>query len=400
MTGERVAPSKSFMILGGITLVAVLVAAFIVVIENADRTLDFEGRVLFPELSYRINDVARITIETKDQTFDVVRDADGVWSLPGKGGYSPALSPLRLTVQGMASLKLTEAKTARADMHAAIGLKSPSEDGEGVLIGLYSASDETLALLLVGNTQGRGRGSTPNSYYVRLPESNQTWLAQSILDVKDEETDWIETSLFKEVVRDDIQSVSVTPLEGPAYLLERYTPESPDFLLGFVPEGRAPKAAFNLNTTAYALAGLSITDVKPAAEIDFGDAARATYRLFNGLVLDLELLKQDEAYWVSFIADAKDPLISSGADDHEPAPERELDMADSNVPSIEDTSVDNQALASRITARTDGWAFRIAEFKFNQFTKSLDSLLEPRKEETESDTSEDSTDDAPEVRDY
>ncbi len=386
MANGKAHPSRSFAILGGITFAAVLAAAFVITFENADRTSDFERRLLFPELSDRAEDVARITIETKDETFDVVRDANGRWSLPGKGGYRPALPPIRLTIQGLAALELTESKTERPELHQEIGLGAPADDGDGVLIGLYGADDDVIARVIVGNTQRRGRGSMPNVFYVRLPESNQTWLARSILEVKDEQTDWIDADII-DVARDDIRSVSVMPLDGPAYLLERESAESTDFALGVVPDGRTPKAAFNLNSTAYALAGLSITDVKPADEIDFADGARATYRLFNGLILDLDLVEGDDEHWVSFMADAEEALpAAETARDRESA---DGTAGESETPLAPETSIENpRDEAASVNERTEGWAFGIAEFKFDQMTKTLDSLLEPPEDESATDASE------------
>ncbi len=386
--------NRSTLILAGVTALAVALAAYVLGSQRSDRAPVFQPQRMFADLAAHMDSVARISIRTEAEHFDVVRQDDGIWVLPEKGDYPASRQAVRTTLLALARLELIEPKTARAERHAALGLVAPEDKGRAVAVALYGADGKALARLLVGDEAPFDMGREA-AFYVRAPDGAQTWLARAPARIRSDLVDWIEQEVLA-LARPDIKSVQVIPANGPSYVLARADAEVSDMTLQEPPAGRTPKPGYILNTTAFAPVGMTITDVRPAADIDFSAAARAIYTTFDGVAYTLDLAAQEGGYWVRIAAapvaleersvqDAGE-VVEEAADDDETATAAPAETAETAEATTAEEAAgpDPAETAARSNARTTGWAFAIAEYKYDQMVKPLDELLEAPEEEASS----------------
>ena len=352
---------RNLIALASVAVLAVIVA-FIVVMEQDTTTAPvFQAQPMFPKLQDRLNDVIKIEIETKDETFSVER-RDESWTLPSRDNFPADVSVVRRTLIDLAALELIEKKTAQSARHKSIGLDAPSDGGDGVLVRIYGGDDLPIAGAIVSSFQP---GGGTDRLYVRWPAEDQTWIAKGDLDLSERAEQWIATDVLA-VKRADIRAVDVVPFEGPPYRLSRDNDETPDFTLETVPEGRKAKPAYSWNTTGFALTSLNISDVRATTAAWSLDKGRVTYELFDGTVLTFGLAGQeDDLQWLTLV-DARAPAPMPQEPGEAPTAE--------DIPELEKDPGDRVA---QIRARMDGWDFAIPQFKFEQFVKPLEELLEP-----------------------
>jgi len=137
---------------------AILAAAIVVsagatlVLRARDKApvADAAGQLVFPNLTQRIDGVARIEIERNGDKFELVRAGDGAWTMPAKGGYPADFQQIRKVALETAGLRIVEARTANPALHAEIDLDGAGKDQKAVRVTLSGAQGETFASLLVG----------------------------------------------------------------------------------------------------------------------------------------------------------------------------------------------------------------------------------------------------------
>jgi len=354
--------SQNLIALGSVAVLAAIVAFIVVMEQDTTTTPVFQAQPMFPKLQDRLNDVIKIEIETKDETFRVER-RDDIWTLPSRDNFPADLSVVRRTLIDLADLELIEKKTAQAARHQSIGLDDPAEGGEGVLVRVYGGDDLPIAGAIVSSFQP---GGGADRLYVRWPAEDQTWIAKGGLELSERAEQWIATDVLT-VKRSDIAAVDVVPFEGPAYRLSRASADIPDFTLETVPEGRKTKPAYSWNTTGFALTSLNISDVRSTIAAWSLDKGLVTYELFDGTMLTFGLAEGEDGdvNWLTLV-DATAPTPALPVPGEAPTAE--------DIPELIGNPADR---IGEIRARMDGWDFGIPPFKFEQFVKPLEELLEP-----------------------
>ncbi|MGH6870262.1 MAG: DUF4340 domain-containing protein [Rhizomicrobium sp.] len=299
----------------------------------------------FPNLASHIREIARIHVESKAGTFDVVLKPYKGWVIPQRNDYPASFETLKGTIVGFAALMTIEPKTARRDWLPKVGLGAPPK-GDGTLIELRDDHNRVLAAMIVGKSVDIGDPNGSIGLFVRKPDSSQSWLVKSPVEFKSGASDWIEKNVM-DVDRARIAEVDVDPAGGESYEARREKPSDADFAVADLPKGRELSDPGAADAVATAVAGFTFDDARPARDFDFGDAARHITKTFDGLSVTVQTIKQGDDYWATVAAD----------------------------------SAPGKALAAReareIDARTDGWAYKLPAPEGQLFMTGLDSLLKP-----------------------
>lgn len=336
---------RRLAIFAGATLVMVLLAIAALWQESVETSSHFTPRAFFPGLAARLNDAARVHIESKKGAFDVALVPGKGWILPGRNNYPASLDEIRQTLVGMAALEIVEPKTARADWLHYLNLDAPPK-GDGVLIRVDDASGKEIASLIAGKSEDVGDQSGAVGLFVRKPDETQSWLATSPFEPKSDPSDWMDKTVLA-IDRARIQEVDVTPASGPAYVVRRDKPSDADFALSPVPKGREVANDAAPDGVAASITGFAFDDIQPASKFDFSKATRLVSKTFDGLTVTVNAIQQGTDVWATVAAEA----------------------APGNAAA--------QKEASEINARASGWAYKLPAYKGQQVMTTLESLLKP-----------------------
>jgi hypothetical protein len=240
--------------------VVLLVAAIIAYGSRRGSGPTGERALLYPALADRINDVESIGILGPDGAFTIARSGDE-WTVVEKGGYPAQFQKVKSAVVGVSELEIVEPKTSRPDLYERLGVSQPGEaDARSMLLTLRDASGQEIVSLIVGD---QSTGST-NRRFVRRAGEEQSWLAQGDLSIDADAMEWIERNIVG-IQRDRIQNVEITHPDGESVFIYRDSEDQRDFTVSDIPEDRELTFAGAAGGIATGLAFLRIEDVARVA---------------------------------------------------------------------------------------------------------------------------------------
>jgi len=352
-------------VLGGVTALMVLLAAVAVTSQRRALTSDFQPRIMFPDLSARVNDAAKIEIASRLEQVTVLRDTDNpeVWRVVEKADYPARADMVKRTVVGLAELELVEERTAQPDWHKHINLTAPDAKGTGVRVAIYDAEGGEMAALIAGKRDGAADIDAKGSIYVRRPDAAQTYLARGAFNLTQSAAAWLDTRVIDlEPAR--VHSVEVTPAAGAAYAVEAVeavlagdtpagaTPEgggdTGSYRIRDLPPDRQPITDYAVTGIGNALVNLRFVDVVPRSDVTLDMPVTSVFRTADGLEITVVAEKQDTTYYALF-----DARAAAGAD----------------------AAVGEEA--ARLAARLAPYAFALPTTKGADMTRTLDTLTEP-----------------------
>jgi len=329
------------------------------------------GALVFPGLAAKINDAAKLTLQSASGKFTVERKGED-WVVADKYDYPAKFDMVKQELVGLAQLKTVEAKTAEPSLYSRLEVEDVGATGaKGELVTLQDAKGDKLASLILGKRHyGRGVDEAVE-IYVRNPTDAQSWLASGTLDRNDDVKQWLQRDIV-DLERERVREVTVVPADDKPYSLSRDKPGDGDFTLANVPPEDKAKSAYELNSVTGALAVLLLDDVLPAKDLKADAKLLRTleYKSFDGLVVDLALYQQDAKTWLR-IKTAYDP---AGALPPPAAGTVTTGAAEAKLKSADEVKKE----AETINARGKDWAFGLAPADLVNLEKKFSDLIEPK----------------------
>jgi hypothetical protein len=332
---------RTLTILGSAALVFAAAAGMVLWQRAAEGIARYTPVSFLPGFAEKVKDAARIEINGHDGRFVVALAPEG-WVLPERGNYPADFAEVRQTLITLQQLTTIAPKTARPDWLHHLSLDDPPR-GLGTELTVKDGSGAVLARLVFGNVEDLG-GNAGTAIFVRHPGQTQSYLAKAVFPLHGAVANWISHSIF-DVGPGRLQEIVVTPATGPGFAVGRERPL--DNVSVLRPQLTNPN--FNLvNQLGFAVAGFSIIDVQPASGLDFGKATLVEARTFDGLAVQLRVVRLGQDYWAQVSA--------------LPAPK----AGDAIIQE-----------AAAINARAKGWAFRLPPEKGAALMGTLADLATP-----------------------
>lgn len=426
--------TKRFPILAAVALVAIAIAVFVVMRRAPEAEGSLVGGPVLPGLADKLNDVSSVRfVKAGETTFMTLDRADDGWTIAERDGYPADPAKVRLALINLGETKVLEPKTADPERYAQLGVQDLDQSGaEGTRVEL--GGDGVDARLIVGKASSQGEGT-----YVRHVGEAQSLLATGNLVPDPEISAWLRREIV-DIPSTRIREIELAQGDGAPFRVYKDAEGDANFKVADVPRGREVQSDYVANGLASMFSGLTLEDVARDSDDARGDATlhRATYRMFDGLVVHLEAWRhaadseeaggegkafmrlsvdldeerarakvvadlereqadaaaaaqsghEDDAApdAVSVGEDASSGMATSDASVGEmPAVPGDATAADGDEPA---TQVDveartNERLAElrterdELNARVQGWVFEIPAFKFGNVDKTLDDMLKP-----------------------
>jgi hypothetical protein len=345
--------------LAGVTAIAVIFAAIALWQRASTGESEFAATLMFPSLKANIAKVATIQIETKDASFNVVKNAEGMWTVPDKANFPADQNAVLKTIMGLSELSLVEQRTSRADWHEKLGVGLPKSGGAGTLVTMKDAKGDVLASAIAGSPVEGASAGGRQAIYVRHANQPQTFVARGNFAPPTAPAQWLDKR-FIELAPDRVKTAALKPFKGRPYTVTRNKPQDQNFrIVESIPAGRVLRTENEPNGIGNALLGLSFDDVRRQTPADTANAATAEFTTFDGLKLTFGLTEQDRDFWLTVQA-AADPTV-------QPPPAQGGSTLKPDVAKE----------AKEINQLVSGWAFKIPRYKGTLLTAPLEDLLRP-----------------------
>ena len=345
-------------------LVAISAALYFSTQRNAQRTdsRDVQGLPLLPSLASELNTVSSLSVLKGSPTPVVTVHKQGEqWTVAERANYPADVSKLRKLLLALSDAKIREEKTSDPANYSIIGVEDPTKPGAtGAQIELIAKQGKQD--VIVGKPVEQGN-------FVRRVGEKSSYIVEPGISFEAEPRFWIDTRLL-DISADKIQSIQFKPETGPTYTVRRVTEPKPDegkksastestaataptvptapaapaaeasskFVLEGVPSGRQAADSNALAPSPTTFSNLNDDDVSALGDIDFSKPSTVTLALSDGSVITLTGAAVGEKRWIQ-VAAPKDAALS---------------------------------------AKTNGRAFEIASYRYDQIFKPLEQLLVPK----------------------
>lgn len=292
------------------------------------------------------------------------------WVVASKHGYPADERAVRGVLTGAIDAVVVEEKTALASNFARLGVADQSDGDATAPPGTIStrlriegiappdgakAERAVLGDVLIGRPEVAAPGAPrgPARVFVRRVGEPRALLAEGTLAAEPDWLAWVST-LISRLDEVTIDRVEVVRPGAEPLIIERST-ESGALAISGMPEGRTLRDEMALARLASVVSTLTFEDVAPATTITMPQAetviARFTRR--DGLTMAVHTHRRAEEFWIKAEAAFSSKVADSTADAAGEAQVREMNE------------------------RWSPWAFRIAPFRGEDLTRTLEDLLAP-----------------------
>lgn len=341
-----------------IAAVAAIAGAFWLSTQRHMDRATFAGDEILPELHAALNDVTEVRMHRGDGSRVALVRKESGWIVAGRDYPADTVRVRRLLLD-LAALEVVEEKTHDPANYAQLGVDEPT-DPRSTATKLEAVAGPRTFALIVGKPSGAKTG------FVRVPDLAASALASPQLQVDTDPKRWLDRALF-DVRGERVQSVSVTAGDR-SYVAARDSRTEPDLAVRDLPKGRALSNPGAATPLASSLADFTFDDVR-AATTDATLQRAATFRTFDGLVVEMHGFEDGDRRWIRFTA-------RYDAAQRKPYETAAGSRTDSKP--LLPIASDLEALATRLASRAQGHEFEVASYKYDALFKPLDELLAPQ----------------------
>jgi hypothetical protein len=334
----------------------VAIAAALLLSGRRNAAPDIHGTPLLPSLATELDTVTSVSVFKGSPTPMVTVHKQGdQWTVAQRADYPADASKVRKLLLTLSDAKIREEKTSNSESYAVIGVEDAFKPGAtGSQLELLAKSGKLD--VIVGKPVGQGN-------FVRRAAEKTSYVAEPSVSFDAEPRSWIDTRLL-DIANDKIQSIEFKPASGPGYTLRRVsepaaagspaataptptppTPTAPPppptvskFVLEGVPNGRQANDAGSIAPLPSTFSSLTDEDVSAVGDIDFGKPSILAVTLSDGSAITLTGAAVGEKRWIQ-VAAPKDAAL---------------------------------------TAKANGRAFEIANYRYDQMFRPLEQLLVPK----------------------
>ncbi len=292
------------------------------------------GQPVLEDFSQTRADAQRIRFTLADESYTLARTASG-WILEDTGGYPVRPERLSELASGLETLSFDEKRTDDPYKHDRVGLGDPLQSGNGALVEIFGSTGNLEHSLIIGRKN--------DAIYVRAPDQDQTFRAEGTLPPFYNRRAWMDFNIIN-IDPSAIRSVRITdPRNRSLYLRRAEGGDSRSFRPAPPNQTDTLISRLAASTTALAVTRLSPLDVKPASDLTTAPIARHISETFDGLEIDLNAYREPTGLWVTLRA------VEAG---------------------------EGARRAEVINEKAEGWAFRITDYDFQDFTPDVLSIVE------------------------
>lgn len=360
--------SRKVIILA-VVAVAVLGAALLLSYERSSPQQE-TADALYPDLKAQLDAIRTVRIfKAGDEKVVELARKDSQWVVSERSGYPADGAKVRKLLLSLADARPVEEKTSNPQNYPTLGVEDVKDSAAtGTRVELEGPAAPVN--LIVGKAAG-AKGA-----YVRRAGEPASWLIDQSIDAPGTAGEWLRTSVI-DVTADRVQSATVSTDGAKPYTAEKASRADADFKVSSLPKGKEVDT-FAVNGVAGALAGLTLSDVRPASEFQADKpTAHATFRTFDGLVVELDGWNKDDKHYIA-AKTAYDAELAKRFHVETKAPEKAVDAKpeeNSAAAPVAQTKTDDVAEAAKTTnERLQGWVYQIADYKYEAIFKPASAL--------------------------
>jgi len=324
------------MVLAGIAVVLALFTVFFQTGDAARQQGDRAGASVFPRFERKIQQAQIIRVTSADVQYTLKRASEDSadWVMLESGLYPVRPDRLRELATGLTELVWSDQRTSDPQKLDRIGLGHPETGGAGALIDVLDDEGRSLASLIVGRRADK--------LYGRFPDENKSYRLSGNVPPLYTRQAWLDLEII-DTQPDAVGAVRITQANGRTMFVTRPPGSGPRAFRPAPPFERDTLISrLAISGPALAISRFAPLDVKPAAALETRPVGRHITTTHDGLEIDVSAYRDPDGFYVTLRA------IEAG---------------------------EGAVRAQSINDRANGWAYRLSEFDWNDFTPRVFSLV-------------------------
>ena len=291
------------------------------------------GEPVLKNFSAVRGDTGAITFTMADEEY-TLENRDDVWVMVETGGYPIREDRLSELAEGLETMAWGRRRTSDPGRLERIGLADPREGGNGVLIEVFATNGAKTAEVITGRRN--------ETIYARAPDETLAFRVEGNLPPFYTREAWLDLDII-DIDPSAISAVRLTDATGTTLYLARSPGGGPRSFQPAPPyQNDRVRNRLAASTPALAISRLSPTDVKPASALTTRAVARHITQTHDGLEVDLRAWREPDGFWVTLRA------VEAG---------------------------EGARRAQTINERAEGWAFKLSEYDWREFTPLVSSIV-------------------------
>jgi hypothetical protein len=334
---------KHFNLLTVAAVVSLIAAGVVHGAYNDWTSEKVSGQKLFASLDRDASQVGSVQIQKGKAEITLTKTGNG-WAIAERANYPVRPEEVRKLLVALARAELVEPKTRIEAKYALLDLEDPAKDDtKATLVSLRDTEGKPIAEVVLGKSKLAAFGSSRTGTYIRRPGQPQTWLVNQDLRAPTAVSSWA-NPLFFQIDPKTVKSLSIAAPQAKPYLIVVEDAEKETFKFASIPAGEKLQRGISASSMVTAMKTLELLDVRKIDELPTGEKVHeAMLETAAGMKIDMRLRADDTDRWISLkvVEDGESPEI-----------------------------------AKAIREKTDGWEFKVADWRARQTFKSPDELFE------------------------
>lgn len=313
--------------------------------KNSINTSESIGSALVPSLQAALNDVTELTVfGGNNQILATLQRQQSGWSVKERHQYPADISKIRSALLSLAEAKIIEQKTSNPDLYEKLGVEDLDSDKAQGVKAMVTYADQD-SELIVGNP-----GPQINkSRYVRLTNSNVSWLVDRKIDLKHEPDYWL---------RKDIVSIEPSEVAAVTILLQDdskqeiiNTGEEDAFEVINLTNPTSQVIEAELHQVTNALSSFQLLDVAESVKFEnIESMMKVNYQLKSGVTVNVTAYEVEKEHFAALDFE----LVSDIDAEQKPAAQKYIE---------------------ELTQLTSGWVYKIPNVTYDSMNKREADVL-------------------------
>ena len=257
-------------------------AYFFSIAKNSINTSESIGSAIVPVLQSALNDISELQIVgANNKVLATLQRQQSGWSVKERNQYPADISKIRAALLSLAEAKIVEQKTSNPDLYDKLGVESlDSSEAQGVKA-IVTYADQNSELII-----GNAGPQINKSRYVRLTNSDVSWLIDRKIDLKHEPDYWLRKDILS-IEPSEVAAVTIL-LKDQSRMEIRNSDEEDTFEVINLTNPASQVVEAELHQITNALSSFQLLDVADSAKFVSTDPAmKATYQLKSGVNVNL-----------------------------------------------------------------------------------------------------------------
>ncbi|HJN50320.1 MAG: DUF4340 domain-containing protein [Pseudomonadales bacterium] len=362
-----------------IGILAAIIVCSVVIVYVSDRPAESAdpllGTPVLPDLKNRLEEVREVDIVSREGDVMLALRED-FWVVANRDDYPASFDKLSDLLDNLTEANIAERKTGKPEYFDRLGLRDlDHQESQAVRVKIVTGAEEPLELL-VGKAATNREGQ-----YFRFTAEQQAWLMSTQLDVEAKAEDWLKPTIIN-IESERVTKVTQTSASGEQLTVVREGGEEENFEVVDLPAGKKLKYGTVANALGRSLVNVRLKDVKKADGFDLSGSGKAEYWCKDGLVIRVLAKEMDGQYYLNFAVDTDviEEVAGEASDEQDSGEDSESELASEE----ESDQISLPEEVATLKRDLDSWVFEVTQFTFEDFTKTLDDLVEEEEEPAES----------------